>query len=150
VAVVVERGLDDLVLAALDAGGDAGRLVVRAENDLAGGAGQLTARSFALLSSMEASGQLTATQAKVVLAELVDAGGEPAAVAAARGFEAMGDDALATAVDAAIASDPVAWEKFKAGDPKITGFFVGAVMRATQGKADGKAVTALLRQRAGA
>jgi aspartyl-tRNA(Asn)/glutamyl-tRNA(Gln) amidotransferase subunit B len=59
----------------------------------------------------------------------------------------MGDDALAAAVDAAIAADPEAWEKFKAGDRKVTGFFVGHVMKATQGKADGKVVTALLRER---
>ncbi|MGI8758331.1 MAG: Asp-tRNA(Asn)/Glu-tRNA(Gln) amidotransferase subunit GatB, partial [Acidimicrobiales bacterium] len=40
VATVVERGLDDLVLEALAAGGDAGRMVVHAEHDLAGlGAG---------------------------------------------------------------------------------------------------------------
>jgi aspartyl-tRNA(Asn)/glutamyl-tRNA(Gln) amidotransferase subunit B len=149
VAMVVERGLDDLVMDAIAAGGDATRLVVRAENDLAGGAGELTAASFAALSTMEASGALTATQAKQVLADLVESGGDPVAIAAAKGFEAMGEDALATAVDAAIASDAEAWEKFKAGDPKVTGYFVGQVMKTTQGKADGKAVTALLRQRAG-
>ena len=32
----------------------------------------------------------------------------------------------------------------------MTGFFVGQVMKATQGKADGKAVTRLLQERAGA
>jgi aspartyl-tRNA(Asn)/glutamyl-tRNA(Gln) amidotransferase subunit B len=31
---------------------------------------------------------------------------------------------------------------------KLTGFFVGQVMKATRGQADGKAVTALLRERA--
>ncbi len=149
-ALVVERDLDALVLAALDAGGDAGRLVTRAANDLAGvDAGALSADGFAELSRMEADGALTATQAKTVLAELVSSGGEPAAIAARLGFEAMGDDALATAVDDAIASDPAAWQRFVDGDPKVAGLFVGKVMKATQGKADGKAVTALLRQRAG-
>jgi hypothetical protein len=28
-------------------------------------------------------------------------------------------------VDAAIASDPAAWERFVGGDPKVTGYFVG-------------------------
>jgi aspartyl-tRNA(Asn)/glutamyl-tRNA(Gln) amidotransferase subunit B len=32
---------------------------------------------------------------------------------------------------------------------RLTGFFVGQVMKATKGQADGKAVTALLRERAG-
>jgi aspartyl-tRNA(Asn)/glutamyl-tRNA(Gln) amidotransferase subunit B len=149
-ALVVERDLDGLVLAALEAGGDPGRLVTRAANDLAGvDPGALDAAGFATVSRMEADGALTATQAKAVLAELVEHGGEPAAIAAAKGFEAMGDDALAAAVDAAIAGDPGAWERFVAGDPKVTGYFVGQVMKATRGKADGKAVTALLRQRAG-
>jgi aspartyl-tRNA(Asn)/glutamyl-tRNA(Gln) amidotransferase subunit B len=149
-ALVVERDLDGLVLAALDAGGDASRLVTRAANDLAGvEPGALQAGALAALSRMEADGALTATQAKVVLAELVDQGGDPAAIAARLGFEAMADDALAAAVDAAIASDAAAWERFVSGDPKVTGYFVGQVMKATKGKADGKAVTALLRQRAG-
>jgi aspartyl-tRNA(Asn)/glutamyl-tRNA(Gln) amidotransferase subunit B len=61
----------------------------------------------------------------------------------------MGDDALAAAVDAAIAANPTAWEKFRAGEDKVAGMFVGQVMKATGGKADGKAVTELLRQRRG-
>ena len=149
VAVVVERGLDDLVLAALDAGGDGRRLLVHAEHDLAAGAGSLTAEAFAALTRLEADGSLTATQGKDVLSTLVAEGGDPAAAAAAKGYEAMDTGALAGAVDAAIQSNPDAWERFKAGDGKVTGFFVGQVMKATAGKADGKAVTALLRERAG-
>jgi aspartyl-tRNA(Asn)/glutamyl-tRNA(Gln) amidotransferase subunit B len=148
VALIIERDLDDYVLAALDAGGPADRLLVHATNNLVDGAGAMTVEAFAELARMEAGGALTATQAKAVLAELVAGGGAPAAIAAAHGFEAMGDDALATAVDAAIAADPEAWEKFKAGDRKVTGFFVGHVMKATAGKADGKAVSALLAARA--
>ena len=81
-------------------------------------------------------------QAKAVLAEMVAAGGDgdPAAIAAAKGFEAMATGALEAAVDAAIAADPVAWEKFVGGDDKVAGAFVGPVMKATKGKADGKAV----------
>ncbi|MDP8955151.1 MAG: Asp-tRNA(Asn)/Glu-tRNA(Gln) amidotransferase subunit GatB [Actinomycetota bacterium] len=150
VAVVVERGLDDLVLAALAAGGDAQRLVVHAEHDLAGGVGALTTDAFAALTRMEADGALTATQAKAVLAELVATGGDPAAVAAALGYEAMAGDALAVAVDDAIAANPDAWARYLAGDTKVSGFFVGQVMRATKGQADGRAVTALLGQRADA
>jgi aspartyl-tRNA(Asn)/glutamyl-tRNA(Gln) amidotransferase subunit B len=149
VALIVERDLDGFVLDALEAGGPADRLLVHATNNLVDGAGAMTPAGFAELARSEAGGALTATQAKAVLAELVTTGGDPGAIAAAKGFEAMGDDALAAAVDAAIAADPAAWEKFKAGDRKVTGFFVGHVMKATAGKADGKAVSALLAQRAG-
>jgi len=146
--VVVERGLDDLVLAALAAGGDPGRLVVHAEHDLAAGAGALDVAAFAGLAGMEAGGELTATQAKAVLAELVAGGGDPATVAAKLGYEVMGADALAGVVDQVIADHPDAWARYLGGDAKVTGFFVGQVMRATSGQADGKAVTALLRERA--
>ncbi|MDD9370693.1 MAG: hypothetical protein PV358_11320, partial [Acidimicrobiales bacterium] len=44
------------------------------------------------------------------------------------------------------------WARYVEGDDKargkLTGFFVGQVMKATRGQADGKAVTALLRERA--
>jgi aspartyl-tRNA(Asn)/glutamyl-tRNA(Gln) amidotransferase subunit B len=148
VALIIERDLDGFVLAALDAGGPADRLLVHATNNLVDGAGVMVPLMFAELAGMEAAGALTATQAKVVLAELVASGGDPAAIAAAKGYEVMGDDALAGAVDAAIAADPEAWAKFKDGDRKVTGFFVGHVMKATKGKADGKAVNALLEDRA--
>ena len=148
VAVIIERDLDELVLAALAAGGVAARLLVHADNNLAEGAGALDAAAFASLSKLEADGALTATQAKTVLQELVASGGDPAAIAQAHGFEAMDDSALAAVVDQLIAANADAFAKFKEGDQKVTGFFVGQVMKATQGKADGKAVTRLLQERA--
>ena len=97
---------------------------------------------------METGGQLTATQAKHVLADLVAAGGgDPTAIAAAKGFEAMDDTALETLVDDAIAANPAAWAKFEAGEDKAIGALVGAVMKASRGQADGGAVTTLLRSR---
>ena len=46
-------------------------------------------------------------------------------------------------------ADPDAWAKFCAGEQKAVGALVGAVMKTTKGKADGKAVTALLQRRRG-
>ena len=64
------------------------------------------AADLAALTTMETGGQLTATQAKQVLAELVAAGGgDPAAIAAAKGFEAMDTSALEALVDDAIAAN---------------------------------------------
>jgi aspartyl-tRNA(Asn)/glutamyl-tRNA(Gln) amidotransferase subunit B len=98
---------------------------------------------------MEGSGRLTATQAKQVLATLLSDGGDPEAIADARGFAPVDSAALAAAVDAAIAGSPDAWERYRGGDDKVAGMFVGAVMKSTGGKADGKAVTALLQERRG-
>ena len=150
-ATVVELDLDSLVMAAAAAQVDGRRAVNRAVNEVAadlGAARRLDPDAFTKLLRLEDEGRLTATQAKQVLVDLLAGGGDPEAIAKQRGFEAMGADALAVAVDAAIAAGPAEWERFKAGDAKVTGFFVGQVMRATGGKADGKAVTALLRERA--
>jgi aspartyl-tRNA(Asn)/glutamyl-tRNA(Gln) amidotransferase subunit B len=150
VALLVERGRDELVLATVEAGGDAGRAVVHAEHNLPpDGPAPVTASALAALIRLEVDGRLTATQAKAVLADLVDRGGDgdPAAIAAAKGFEAMDTSALESAVDAAIAALPDAWATYADGGDKAAGALVGAVMKATKGQADGKAVTALLQQR---
>jgi aspartyl-tRNA(Asn)/glutamyl-tRNA(Gln) amidotransferase subunit B len=148
VGTVVSQGLDELVVAAVGAGAD-GRLALnRAANELAHKPAPAAA-AFAKVLVMEGDGRLTATQAKAVLAELVAAGGDPEEIARAKGFEALGGDVVAGAVDAAIAAHPGEWERYAGGEAKLAGFFVGKVMAATAGKADGKAVTALLRARAG-
>ena len=52
-------------------------------------------------------------------------------------------------VDQLIADNPVEFDRLKGGDQKVVGFFVGQAMKATQGKADGKVITSLLRERSG-
>ena len=149
VAVVIERGLDALALAAIAAGADPERVLTHAVHNLAvEGAAGLDPAAFAALVRMESEGKLTATQAKKVLAELLASGGNPADIATRLGFEAMDSDALASVVDQLIADNPAEFDRLKGGDQKVMGFFVGQAMKATQGKADGKLVTALLRERA--
>jgi aspartyl-tRNA(Asn)/glutamyl-tRNA(Gln) amidotransferase subunit B len=150
VATVVDLQLDDLVLAAVDAGADAKLAVRRVTNEVAADpmrARQLDTAAFAKLIVLEGSGALTPTQAKQVLAEMLDGGGDPKAIASERGFEAMDAGALTTVLDEAISAHPDEWERLCDGDQKLMGFFVGLVMKATRGQADGKAVSALLRQR---
>ncbi len=145
--VVVDRGQDDYVLAVAAAGGDAGRALVHVKEAFADSP-SVPAEDLAKLTTMEVSGKLTATQAKAVVAELIAAGGgDAASIAAAKGFEAMDAGALGPIVDQAIAEHDEAWSKFCAGEGKAVGALVGAVMKLSQGKADGKAVTALLNQR---
>ena len=96
---------------------------------------------------MEGAGELTATQAKDVLAEMLGAGGDPAAIAKARGYQVLSSDALTAAVDEVIAAEAELCARFRAGDDKVLGALVGKVMDATQRRADGKLVPALLRER---
>ena len=147
--VVVERGQDDYVIAVAAAGGDAARALVHVKEAFADSP-SVPAADLAKLTTMEVSGKLTATQAKAVVAELIaNGGGDAGQIAAAKGFEALETDALGSLVDQAIAENAEAWSKFCAGEGKAMGALVGAVMKLSQGKADGKAVTALLNQKKG-
>lgn len=152
VALHVSRGLDHLALAAIDAGGSAPHVLKHVEHNLAvDNAEELDPALLAKLVTMEIEGKLTATQAKTVLAEMVDSGRDPEEVATDLGFEAMDTGALEQVVDEIIAAHPDNWNEFVTGDDKkrgkLTGFFVGQVMKATKGQADGKIVTSLLQQR---
>ena len=150
ILVVTDRDQDAYVLAVADAGGDPARALVHVKEAFAeqGERPAVPAAALAKLTRLEVDGKLTATQAKQVLAEIVATGGGDAeAIAAAKGFEAMDTSELESMVDAAIAAQPEAWAKFCAGEAKAIGALVGAVMKASRGQADGKAVTALLEQR---
>jgi aspartyl-tRNA(Asn)/glutamyl-tRNA(Gln) amidotransferase subunit B len=152
-AIAVDRDLDELAIRAIEAGGDPQRVLLHIDNNLAvEGAADVVPDDLAELTRMEGAGELTPTQAKQVLADMLESGRDPRTIAAERGFEAMESDALGAAVDAVIAENPEEWAEFVAGDAarrgKLTGFFVGKVMKATQGKADGKSVKQLLEQRA--
>lgn len=152
VAIVVERDLDALATGAIEAGADPARVLNHIENNLAvEGAADLDATGFARLVTMELDGDLTATQAKQVLAEMVETGGDPESIAKAHGFEAMDTSALEAIVDGVIADHPDEWTEYVGADDKkrkkLSGFFTGRIMAATKGQADGRVVATLLEAR---
>jgi aspartyl-tRNA(Asn)/glutamyl-tRNA(Gln) amidotransferase subunit B len=57
------------------------------------------------------------------------------------------DGALTTIVDDLIAAHPKQFEELRAGKEKMLGFFVGQVMKATQGKANPQQVNEIIRSR---
>jgi aspartyl-tRNA(Asn)/glutamyl-tRNA(Gln) amidotransferase subunit B len=150
IRAVVDLGLDAVVLAAVAAGAPATTALARASNELAaeGEAGlALPAETFAALLALEQRGTLSATQSKAVLHELVArGGGDPAALAQEMGFEALGADSLAAVVAEVVAAYPDEWTRYVEGEDKLTSLFTGAVMKATKGQANGKAVAAELRR----
>ena len=152
VYVIVERGQDDYVAAVADAGGDASRALVYVQQAFAeeGATPRVPAADLARLTILERDAKVTATQAKTILAELVaNGGGDAAKIAAEKGFEALDTSAVEKMVDDAIAAQPDAWAKYCAGEEKALGAIVGAVMKSSKGKADGKVVTAILLSRKG-
>ncbi len=57
------------------------------------------------------------------------------------------EGAIAAAIDAVLAAQPDKVAEYRAGRDKLYGFFVGQIMRATQGKANPALVNELLKKK---
>ena len=110
---------------------------------------RLEPAALAQLVEMVGQKQVSASAAKEVLDVLVAEGGEPAAVIEERGLGAADSGELAEIVERAIADNPDAVEKIRAGKAQAIGAIIGAVMRETKGRADGGEVQRLIRERIG-
>jgi aspartyl-tRNA(Asn)/glutamyl-tRNA(Gln) amidotransferase subunit B len=151
-ATLVELELDSLVIAAVEAGAEARLAVNRAANEAAARpdrARLMDPAAFASLLAMESAGKLSATQAKAVLGAMLEAGGDPAEIAASMGFEGLSSADLESVVERVIAANPEEWSRFVGGEDKVSQYLVGQVMRETRGRANGGAVSQLLRERRG-
>jgi aspartyl-tRNA(Asn)/glutamyl-tRNA(Gln) amidotransferase subunit B len=150
VVTVVDLGLDELVHGAVAAGADPRLALARTANEAAANpeaARRLDARTFATLVKMESSGQLSATQSKEVLAELMSKGGDPAEIASRLGYEQMDAASLDSMVDEVIAAHPAEWQRYRDGEEKVAQFLLGQVMKASRGRANGKLVAAAFASR---
>ncbi len=142
---VIARGLGLLVSDSVSSGADLTKALVHAANNIDPDAlGELTADGLAGVVRMETSGALTSTQAKTVLQEMIEHGGQAEDITAAKGFEAMDTDELEGMLDRVIADNPDEWSRFCEGEAKLQGFFTGQLMKATKGQADGKVINQLL------
>ncbi|MEC7115051.1 MAG: Asp-tRNA(Asn)/Glu-tRNA(Gln) amidotransferase subunit GatB, partial [Actinomycetota bacterium] len=147
VTLIVERNHDAFALDAVRRGGEPEKVVKHLVNNLSSGPGALTPEALAQLVQMESKSDITSTQAKKVLGELVQRGGMPANLAADLGFEAVRINDLENLVDQLIDEHSDEWERFCSGDTKVQGFFVGQVMKSTSGQADGKTINKILNER---
>jgi aspartyl-tRNA(Asn)/glutamyl-tRNA(Gln) amidotransferase subunit B len=96
-----------------------------------------------------AKGEISGKMAKDLFELLWTEGGDPAEVAAKNGMKQVTDlGAIETAVDEIIAANPAQVEKAKA-NPKLAGWFVGQVLKATGGKANPAAVNDLVAKKLG-
>ena len=152
--------LDDVLTAILDGSMERGADARVAANWLSGEVtawtrredsdpSALTGGHLADLVAMVDAGELSATAAKDVLGGVLAGEGSPREVAESRDLMQISDEgALIAAVEEALAANPDERARLSGGDMKLTGFFVGQVMRATGGKADPRCVSELLRERA--
>ncbi|QEW21395.1 Aspartyl/glutamyl-tRNA(Asn/Gln) amidotransferase subunit B [Marinibacterium anthonyi] len=96
-----------------------------------------------------AKGDISGKIAKDLFEIVYNEGGDPADIVEKRGMKQVTDTgAIEAAVDEVIAANPAQVEKAKA-NPKLAGWFVGQVMKATGGKANPKAVNDLVAAKLG-
>jgi aspartyl-tRNA(Asn)/glutamyl-tRNA(Gln) amidotransferase subunit B len=111
------------------------------------GKGHVTPERLAALVALVGDGTVSGSGAKDVFRLMVEERGEPAAIVEKHGLAQVSDSGeLAAVVAQAIADNPKQVEQFKAGKEQVAGFFVGQVMRATQGRANPKLVNELVRR----
>ncbi len=128
--------------------GELARTANDSGTDLAGL--RFTPADVAQVSALVESGALTDRLARQVIEGVLAGEGTPDEVVARRGLAVVSDDtALAAAVDEAIAANPDVAEKIRGGKVAAAGALVGAVMKATQGKADASRVKQLILDRLG-
>jgi aspartyl-tRNA(Asn)/glutamyl-tRNA(Gln) amidotransferase subunit B len=109
---------------------------------------KVTPAAMAQLVSMVETRAVSQSAAKTVLDALVDSGGDPQQIVEQKGLAAMGDSGeLDSIVQSAIDADPAAVEQIRSGNQKAIGALMGAIMRETKGRADGKEVQRLIREK---
>ncbi len=102
---------------------------------------------LAELIGLVSSGSISGNAGKSVLAEMAKTGKPARQVVEEKGLVQISDEsALAGVVEQVLAEHPREVERFRQGEAKLLGFFVGQVMRATRGKANPKLVNELLRK----
>ncbi|HEY4322279.1 MAG TPA: Asp-tRNA(Asn)/Glu-tRNA(Gln) amidotransferase subunit GatB [Gemmatimonadales bacterium] len=100
---------------------------------------------LAALVSLVTDGTVSLQAAKRVYAELARSGDAPRAVAERLGLVQVRDsDALTGWVDEVIAAHSAEVARFRGGEAKLVGFFVGQVMKRSGGKADPKGIQPIL------
>lgn len=92
-------------------------------------------------------GTISGKMAKDIVEDMYKTGKSPRTIIEEKGLVQITDEGeLIKAVTAIIAANPAQVAEYRGGKEKVFGFFVGQVMKATQGKANPKLVNELLRK----
>jgi aspartyl-tRNA(Asn)/glutamyl-tRNA(Gln) amidotransferase subunit B len=109
-------------------------------NDIA-----LTPTVLAELIGLIEKGTISGKIAKEILPELLETGGSVQKLVESKGLISISDSAeLENIIDEVIAANPKELEQYKAGKTKLLGFFVGQVMKQTNGRAEPKLTNQIL------
>ena len=102
------------------------------------------AKMLKLIGSCTISGKI----AKTVFEEMYKTGEDPEVIVKEKGLLQISDEsAIEKAIDDVIAKHPKEVERFRAGEEKLLGFFVGQVMKTTKGKANPQMLNEMLKKK---
>ena len=119
--------------------------VARELKQLQEGELKFSAKQISELVKMVDDGTISNKIAKQVFEEMAKSGENPTQIVESKGLVQISDPAkIEPIIDEIIAKNPDNIAKFKAGNAKLLGFFVGQVLKATGGKANPKVVNELV------
>jgi aspartyl-tRNA(Asn)/glutamyl-tRNA(Gln) amidotransferase subunit B len=153
-------GFFEATLAAYGAGPEAAKKVANwingelarlaNESGAAPGAWKIAPAQLAAVLKLLDAGTIGGPGAKQVVEEVFRTGADPAEVVKAKGLAQVSDEgAIEAAVDRILAATPAEVEKYRGGNKKLMGFFVGRVMKEMKGMGNPGIVNALLRKKLG-
>ena len=94
------------------------------------------------------SGQISGKIAKDVFLQMIETGKSADEIVLEEGLEQISDEGeLENIVQKLIQDHPAEVRRFKDGDNKLIGFFVGQIMKITKGKANPKLVNDILKHK---
>jgi aspartyl-tRNA(Asn)/glutamyl-tRNA(Gln) amidotransferase subunit B len=93
-------------------------------------------------------GTISGKIAKTVFEEMYKTGKSAGTIVEEKGLVQVSDESeIERMVDAVIGKNPGEAERFRSGETKLMGFFVGQIMKETKGKANPKIVNEFLRKK---
>ncbi len=111
-------------------------------------ASPVKAPALGLLMTRIKDGTISGKIAKQVFESMWESGKDPDTIIAEQGLRQVTDDSeIEALIDQVLEENPKQIDQYKAGKDKVFGFFVGQVMKLSQGKANPKQVNQLLKAR---
>ncbi|HPD61679.1 MAG TPA: Asp-tRNA(Asn)/Glu-tRNA(Gln) amidotransferase subunit GatB, partial [Thermodesulfobacteriota bacterium] len=108
----------------------------------------VTPKQLAAMFQLIDKGTISGKIAKQVFEEIYETGSSAEEIVQKKGLVQVSDGAeIENVIEKILAANPDAVEKYRSGNTKVFGFFVGEVMKETKGKANPKIVNQILREK---
>ena len=108
----------------------------------------VTPKQLAAMFQLIDKGTISGKIAKQVFEEMYETGSSAEEIVQKKGLLQVSDGAeIENVIEKILAANPDAVEKYRSGNTKVFGFFVGEVMKETKGKANPKIANQILQEK---